>query len=278
MLPCRQGEGTAGAMSFVKIESWEALPVRAASLGARSLVEKFDRRLLRGVTIFLSAVVHAALIWLLINRPMSDVMPKRVESVLKLINLTSLDGAAAKISVQAPAAAPSKPTTIETTKMTDPPPEWSMTRIRVAQPAIQAPAASPSLFAYGASASANMGQGNGAGREAGYDPYAGAAPLPLRPRAAASIGPSPRAQLDEAMFRAVQDTVARRLGANAGLYVISARLSRQGEVIGIEIMSGSADRNVMSAFQDILIGKRLYTVMGDQLGSLTVQLPPIRVS
>jgi hypothetical protein len=264
-------------VAFVLQQSWHGVeeppsgrPLdESALVGALAGALRGDR-VRQGAGTVLTVAVHIVLLWVLATRLVGEGEGKAPAPVRVLqFDLAAAAGppvAAAPAAAAARAPEPAlQDNAVDTSARTDlPPPEWSVSRIAM-PPA--APSDRPTVEVGGSQA------GAGAGGRGAYDPYAGAAPLPLN-RATAPAPPAAGALiLDTHALAAVRQGVERRLAACRGTIVFSVRVSPTGVVLDAAARGGTAAPAAVSAVRGALLGKPLFR--GRAAGAEERQLPEI---
>jgi hypothetical protein len=171
-----------------------------------------------------------------------------------LLQFDLMEAAPAPAAAEAPAQAPSAPQPVvaqseldPTTPTEIPPPEWTVSRIALAIPDSPGTGIAP--------VAAGGGAGAGAGGSGVYDPYAGAAPLPLERPGAGSGG---ALALDLGALDALRRRVERALPACAGTVVLAVKVAPTGIVMDAAVRGGTASPAAKTTMRNALLGKQLF--------------------
>jgi len=299
-------------MAFVQVETWRAAPVpRAAMLHAASVPGPLQVALANGRDIYLrrifatgiSIIVHLCLIWFLIHR-LSDGTGTGSAAGEGTGEMTTIDltgpkalevALPATAQTQAQAAPPSAlvASEMDLSRPADLPlPEWSVSSIRVERaPAPVSPQAAPSNAQSATAAAGGGATGNAAGGHgAGYDPYAGAAPMRREGSAPAvrsvigqmldfvgfGEGAEGGLELDKTLLETALRAANRAYPKARGTVLFVVHVSPTGVALAIDVKKGNASPEGTSALRKALLGKRLFLVKSAMPAPKLVSLPPIR--
>ena len=265
-------------MAFVRVEAWEA-PCGLSWPEARAplMDQRSSLKLRRGSAVAVSLAVHALLIWVFVARLAAglDLADEEAKpgGAIKLLELSSAAPEAPAVAAQAPAttAAVAPQPEVDTTVTTEvPPPEWTVSRIRLSPPFTVS--SQPATAAAGAAGVGASGAGNGT-----FDPYAGAAPVRLQPGqpSPAGAGGDAGPQLDRALLDAIRYSVSRSLRSGHGTVLLAVRISSDGVVIEGAVKSGTASPEAKARFRQALLRRRLFAPTA---GTRTVDLPLVELS
>jgi hypothetical protein len=243
-------------MAFTQVGSWDAARAPAAApswaLGAQSR---------RGAALTFTAIVHLALLWMLVNHLAGATPLREKEEALRVFDvmppgIANEDAGAKPQPKLAALAAPSLPEVDLSTPADLPKPEWSMARIRV-------PRAAPSSEA----TAGESAQGDSAGR---------GSPPRLNQFVGFGDGAGGELLLDKAMLEAARRAAIRAFPDSKGTALVFLRVSSSGKVMSAVIKGGS--RDVGSALRRELMGKQLCVVRTKIAESALVALPPVSLS
>lgn len=244
-------------MAFVQVGSWD---VAAASAGGRSPGLPMPVR--RAAAVAFTAVVHVALLWLLLNHLTQGLSADpRQEQALTVFNVAppgeaeDETPASSRLATIAPVAAAA--TEVDLSTPADlPKPEWTVASIRV-----------PRTASAAASLAGAVSDQGGTGR-------GGASQLKQFVGFGDSIGGE--LLLDKAMLEQARLAAVRPFPDAKGSALIFLRVSPTGTVTSAVVKGGS--RAIGTAFQRELVGKRLFLVRTAITDSALVALPPLSLS
>jgi hypothetical protein len=248
-------------MAFVQRDSWDAQrhfggpagPLGAA-LGAWALP------LRRAGACCFTAVVHFGLLYMLIARLSDGTAVEQRPAIASIALYDLADPGVPAPSPPAsarPASAPAATTVVDLSEPADlPPPEWSMSTMRVAR--LSEPQASPS-GALSASAGGGKGSGPRLSEFVGFGDGIGGQLL-----------------LDQPMLEAARLAALGAVPGAQGTALIFLRVAPTGIVTEAVIRGGS--REMASALRRELLGKKLFLVRTRIRESALVALPPLDLS
>jgi hypothetical protein len=260
-------------MAFVLMESWDTSAryrgERSALPAGTSVSERLPLPVRRGGAVALSGAVHLMLVWLLTHH-LAGTGGKSADATAAKEPLLVFDiesgGRAEPLREMPPLPSPSaKPieTVLDlTTPSEAPKPEWGLTRI-AAPLAVAAVAASSSTDASGAIGGGGMG-------EEGFDPFAGASSLRQEQAEAAF-----RSELDSALLKAIQASVAHSFPNSLGSVELTVRASADGIVLDAQIAGGTASEETKVALRNAVAGKPLFRT-GSKSGERRITLLRVR--
>jgi hypothetical protein len=247
-------------VAFVLQQSWHGVeevacgpPLAESPLLRPLLAHGRGRYWRRGGGTVLTAAVHAVLLWAIATRLVGpiggDPLPTSPPQVLQF-DLSAPAPSTRPAEALARARQAAQPVVAEseldvTTPTDIPPPEWTVSRIALPV---------PEPLGQGASmASGGGGAGAGAGGSGVYDPFAGAAPLPLDRGAAGAS-----AALDAALLDALRRGVERALTSCGGTVLLAVRVGPGGIVMDASVRGGSAPPAAKAMMRSALLGKQLF--------------------
>lgn len=251
-------------MAFVQLQTWDArlagaspaMAAEAPPADARPEQRRFRRRC--------AAAIISVLVHLLLLRLFTAGLPPGLGG---LPDAGAESGAVTLLDLSPPSSeqkpkperslvppVPSPPAMVDSSAdVALPPPEWSVSRIEAVAPPRTAPAASNE------STTASAGAGQPGNRSSGFDPYAGAAPLPRD-----------TAGIDTAALEAIRGRVSRFYPEAQGTVELVVRIAGTGSIVEARISGGTAPAEVKEALRKAVIGARLFAASPEQARTTTL--------
>jgi len=253
-------------MTFAQVDEWMIAKGRAEP--AKPVVAIPSLRELNGrwaisrksIAVTGSIIVHLLLLWFFVNRLVGEAPAHRVAgegSSLAVFNLANANDDA-KESASKSESAPAKQTKSEVASVPPPPMEWKLSTISVAS----VPSTSTG------STASNMSAGSTPSGGGGYDPYAGATPLPLIPSPTAGLasGADPAAGpgsdpiiIDQDTLRMIR-TIARQYARPATRVQLILTIGREGALRNLKISGTRSEAEVERRISDFLRDRHLIEI------------------
>lgn len=295
-------------MAFVETSAWRADGERA---GRPSLIELYlppwiDHPLVRQfhwrrpAGMVLAVLLHILLIWALLTR--TEMGPGEGSrqgdgGSLKMIDLSASTAEddepeqETKPAATTPAQSVEKKTELDISAPGEIPPEWSVTKIRVALPVTtDPPSSSPALSSSTNSMSAGISPSGGMAGDGGnvYDPYAyaGAAPRRYTAKLPVPVGMKKcvrytrtvgqtASMLDLDVLERACAAVRRRFPSAAGSADLSARISPTGQVLGLVVKKENVGADALALMRQELMGRALFQVRSNVAKPTVIDLPKL---